>query len=126
MLFLFIALTVFDKQAFSQSLVNNDYSLFFYDKSGEKFESQSAKFVLTPSGNIMVSATFKLPNGHPLVPEKGVKTIVVRQFVTDIFGEEHALYCITNINSAGIFSVNYHLNGAGNLFPNGWGIYFQL
>lgn len=126
MLFLFIAFFSFNKQVYSQSFVNKDYKLVFFDKAGGKFESYSANFVATPTGNILISATFQLPKGHFLVPDKGVATIAVRQFATDIFGEEQVLFCITNINSSGRFSVSYHMNGAGNLSPNGWGIYFKL
>jgi hypothetical protein len=108
---------MFCQHVYSQAIVNNDYSLIFDDRNGGEFKSVNAKIVLNPAGNIQITATFQLPKDHFLVPTSGTKTIGVKQTTTDIFGETHQLWCITKINSSGRFTVNYHLNGAGNIFP---------
>lgn len=113
---------LFCQHVYSQAFVNNDYSLIFDDNRGGEFKSVNAKIVLNPAGNIQITATFQLPKGHFLVPTSGTKTIAVRQKTTDIYGESHTLWCITKINSSGRFSVNYHLNGAGTVFPAAYGL----
>jgi hypothetical protein len=112
-----LSIFLFCQHGYSQAIVNNDYSLIFDDRKGGEFKSVNAKIVLNPAGNIQITATFQLPKGHFLVPKSGTKTIGVKQTTNDIYGEPHVLWCITNINSSGRFSVNYHLNGAGTVFP---------
>lgn len=112
-----LSILMFSQHVYPQAFVNNDYKLFFYDGTGASFESVKAKVVLSPSGNIQITATFQLPTGHKLVPTSGTKTIGVKQTTTDIYGDSHQLWCITKINTTGSFTVNYHLNGAGNIFP---------
>lgn len=117
-----LSILLFSQHVYPQAVVNNDYKLFFYDADGIKFESLNAKIVLNPAGNIHISVTFQLPKSHDLVPTSGTKSIAVRQRTTDIYGEPHTLWCITKINSSGRFSVNYHLNGAGTVFPAVYGL----
>jgi hypothetical protein len=123
---LILSFFLFSHYIYAQALVNKDYSLIFEDAIGEEFKSVNAKVVLNPAGNIQINATFQLPKDHELVPKSGTKTIAVRLITNDIFEVKHRLIYITNINPTGRFNVNYHLNGGGNFFPNGWGIYLKI
>lgn len=120
-----LSIFLFYQHSYSQALVNNDYSLIFDDNNGGEFKSVNAKIVLNPAGNIQITATFQLPKDNKLVPTSGTKTIGVNQTTTDINGEPHVQWCITKINSTGRFTVNYHLNGAGYVFPAAYRLYFS-
>lgn len=120
-----LSILLFSQHIYPQTVVNNDYSLIFSDKMGGEFKSINAKIIKTPAGNIQITATFQLPKGHFLVPKTGTKTIGVNQETTDLYGDTHLLWFITKINSSGRFTVNYHLNGAGYVFPAAYRLYFS-
>lgn len=122
---LLLSIFLFSQHVYPRALVNNNYSLIFEDGKGGEFKSINAKIVRNPAGNIHITATFQLPKGHFLVPKTGTKTIGVNQTTTDINGESHVQWCITKINSSGRFTVNYHLNGAGYVFPAAYRLYFS-
>jgi len=108
----------------AQAKVDNSFGMVFIEDDLE-YPSISGKFVMGPSGNIMITATFQLDERSGLIPEKGVNTIAVR-YVLAGDQEEYKMLYIVNIPPSGRFTINYHLNGAGDYFPNGWGIYWKL
>lgn len=108
-------------KSFAQAEVIFDNTFTFDDQKGGIFYSIESKSVLTPEGNILKTAVFKLPEDHFLVPETGVKSIGVGLTVVDIYGEEHYLvnYNI-KIHKDGTFKIILHLNKSGEVFPRGW------
>jgi len=57
-------------KSFAQAEVIFDNTFTFDDQKGGIFYSIESKSVLTPEGNILKTAVFKLPEDHFLVPEK--------------------------------------------------------
>ena len=105
-------------QAKSQAEVIFDKVVTFKDKNGGVFESIDSKTTLSPSGNIVKTATFKLPQGHSLVPEKGVNYIGARIKETNILGQLVTMSdLMVAINKNGMFKITLHSNGAGTIFP---------
>lgn len=112
------------EKAEAQATVDNSFGMVLLE-DGLEYPSLSGKFIMTPGGNIMITASFQLDERSKLIPEQGVNTIVVR-YLFQGTGEENVLLYIVNIPPSGRFTINYHLNGAGDFFPNGWGIYWNI
>ena len=111
--------------AHAQAVVNNSFGIVFIENQNLEYPAVSGKFTMAPSGNIMITATFQLDERSGLIPDNGVNTIAVQYFLT-VDEEEYQMLYIVNIPKSGRFTINYHLNGAGDFFPNGWGIYWKL
>lgn len=104
--------------AMSQAEVVFGNTVVFKDKKGGVFECISSKTTMTPSGNIVKTATFQLPENHYLVPEKWTTYIAGIIKETNVFGEEVVMIDFNvAIHRNGKFKVEYHSNGAGNIFP---------
>lgn len=118
-LLMFFAFGIFSSfQAKSQAEVIFDNVITFKDANGDIFESINSKTTLSASGNIVKTATFQLPKGHYLIPEKGVKYIGARVKETNIFGELVVMYDYrVAIDKNGKFKITVHSNGAGTIFP---------
>lgn len=119
----------------SQSVSITEKDMTFTDRDGTTFYSTRSRTVKLPSGFILKTASFQLPEDHPIVPEKGTKIIAMRfvlSYLTDESGEpilddegnKIPLEFITDekvdINHKGKFNVSMHLNGAGHSLPVGW------
>jgi hypothetical protein len=102
----------------AQAEVIFDSDIIFKDGHGEVFHSISSKTTLAPSGNIVKTADFKLPEDHDLVPEKGKSYIATWIKATDYLGNEVVMidYNVT-IDKSGYFTIKYHSNCAGTIFP---------
>lgn len=111
--------------AHAQAQANNSFGIVFLENSNLAYPAISGKFTKTPGGNILISGNFQLDERSGLIPEKGVRTIAVRYVLKD-GQEEYEMLSIVNIPPSGRFSINFHLNGAGDFFPNGWGMYWKL
>ncbi|HAX95991.1 MAG TPA: hypothetical protein DCY35_05645 [Prolixibacteraceae bacterium] len=98
----------------AQAIVITEHEVFFIDTNDNEFPSIQAKSIVSPNGNVTITASFKLPAGHELIPEKETKIIGVNLYREDI---GVTLWCILNIPPSGRFTIHYHLNGAGNFFP---------
>lgn len=121
---LILAGIFFSEKTTAQATVDNSFGMVFIEDDLE-YPSISGKFIMTPGGNIMITASFQLDERSGLIPDKGVNTIAVK-YVFQGTEEEHELLYIVNIPPSGRFTINYHLNGAGDFFPNGWGIYWNI
>lgn len=125
--FIFIAIFVLStsvaKEATAQAIVVHDAELTFNvphpNRDDAKIEliSLSSKTTITPSGNIVKTATFQLPDDNFLIPEKGTKTIIVGKLTVDgvQLRDERV-----EIKKSGKFKVTFHMNGAGTASPVGW------
>ena len=106
---------------FAQAEVSFAGTIQFKDGDGGVFNSEESKTTITPSGNVVKTAHFQLPDGHFLIPKKGTNYLPVGLNYIDEYGEKHVLanYNI-KVGKNGKFKVVLHLNGAGSIFPLGW------
>lgn len=106
----------FDANAQAEVIFNSD--IVFKDGQGGEFHSISSKTTLSPSGNIVKTAYFELPEGHILIPKSGKKFVAAKITGKDIDGNEVDMYDINiGIDKRGKFKITYHSNGAGTIFP---------
>ena len=112
-LFLFAAV-LYSSTSQAQAVVITDHEVIFIDKDGNEIPSIQAKSIVSPNGNVTITATFQLPDGHYLIPTKGFNIIGANLYREDI---GIRLWCILNIPPSGRFTIKYHLNGAGSVFP---------
>ena len=111
----------------SQVVVVHDQNMTFTDADGAIHHSIRSKSITLPSGFLLKTATFQLPQDNNLVPDKGTKVIGMR-FVLEYTDDENdkmiPIKFITDekvdINHKGKFNVVMHLNGAGSSLPIGW------
>ena len=117
-LLVFVSTLFLSFTANAQAEVIFDSDIIFKDGQGEVFYSISSKTTLTPSGNIVKTADFKLPEDHYLVPDKGKNYIATWIKATDYLGNEVVMidYNVT-IDKSGYFTIKYHSNSAGTTFP---------
>ncbi|MEN8117673.1 MAG: hypothetical protein ABFS16_11880 [Bacteroidota bacterium] len=116
-----VCILVPTQSIFAQAEIEFNNTITFLDGKGGKFKSISSKTTTTPSGNIVKTATFQLPEGHHLIPEKGKEYIPVGITITDGYGVKYLLINRNiKVGKSGEFKVVLHLNGAGSEFPNGW------
>lgn len=122
--FAVFVLTVFAvNDAAAQAIVIHDSELTFYVPHPNRgdatmdLKSISSKTTITPSGNIMKTATFQLPDDNFLIPEKGTKTIIVGKLTVDgvLLRDERV-----DVKKSGKFSITLHSNGSGTSSPKGW------
>lgn len=117
-LLLFVVGILSSYQAKSQAEVVVDKDVIFYDGEGGVFYSESSKTTFTPSGNILKTASFQLPEDHFLVPGKGKYYIITRIKEIDLLGNQVTMYDVNvAIDKSGKFTINYHSNSAGTIFP---------
>ncbi len=117
---LFFAAVFYSSTSQAQAIVITDHEVIFIDKDGNEIPSIQAKSIVTPSGNVTITATFQLDIGNELVPEKGTKTILAVLERDDADNEYNSVFCVVNIPPSGRFTIKYHLNGAGYVFPQSW------
>ena len=92
--------------------------MVFYDKDKKPHYSIHSKTTLSPSGNIVKTAVFQLPQGHSLIPENGKNFIAAKIISADIFGNEEMMFDINiGVDKTGKFKITYHSNGAGTITP---------
>lgn len=109
----------FEAHAQAEIVLGNTY--YFNDGEGGKFESIDSKTVTSPSGNVLKTITFKLPEGHFLVPQKGKEYVPVGIVSKDETGKVHAFINYNvKVGKSGEFKVVLHQNSAGYIYPLGW------
>lgn len=117
-LLVFVCSTFYSFQVNAQAEVVFGKEVVFYDKQKEPHVSISSKTTLTPSGNIVKTAYFQLPEGHILIPKSGKNFVAAKITSEDIEGNEVDMYDINiGIDKRGKFKITYHSNGAGTIFP---------
>jgi len=62
----------------SQAFVIHDQTRVLYTGYNEGYLPEDSYAVVTPSGNLIISATYQLDSEDPLVPDKGVNKVLVR------------------------------------------------
>ncbi len=122
-------------EAKSQAVTIHDNVMTFTDGKGDTFYSTRSKTIELPSGFILKTASFQLPEDNYLVPDKGTHLIGMRfilSYLTDEYGnpllddedkpipDEFITDEKVDINHKGKFNVTMHLNGAGHFLPIGW------
>jgi hypothetical protein len=113
-------------ETFAQAEVVFGNEVAFYDYDKEPHISISSKTTLTPSGNIVKTADFQLPEGHELIPEKGKNFVAAKITSVDIEGNVVVMYDVNiGIDKTGKFSITYHSNGAGTISPAKYKRYFD-
>jgi hypothetical protein len=120
---LFLLLNVFSFSVQAQAKVDNEFEISFIDDNGIPHPAVRAKKTISAFGNIIISASFQLPENHELVPPKGWwPRIIEVQFET--ISKDGTLVFISDekvdIPSNGKFNVSLHMNGSGNSLPWGW------
>ena len=114
---LFFAAVLYSSTIQAQAIVITDHEVVFFDNESKPIPSIQAKSIVAPNGNITIIATFQLEKGNDLIPEKGVYIIGVSLFRP---GLDEPLIYVVNIPPSGRFTIKYHLNGAGYIFPQAW------
>ena len=117
---LLFATVLYSSTSQAQAILITEHEVFFIDSQDNEFPSIQAKSIVSPNGNVTITASFKLPAGHELIPEKETKTILAVLERLDAGNEYNAVFCVVNIPPSGRFTIKYHLNGAGYVFPNVW------
>ena len=114
---LLFAAVLYSSTSQAQAIVITNHEVIFIDKDGNEIPSIQAKSIVSPNGNVTITATFQLQKGHYLIPKKGTNIIGASLYRE---GLDEPLICIVNIPPTGKFTIKYHLNGAGNVFPAYW------
>mgnify|MGYP000415733920 CR=1 FL=1 len=125
-LLIFVSSLFLTVKTYAQAEIVIGKEVVFYDKDKNPHSSISSKTTLTPSGNIVKTAYFQLPDKHDLIPEKGKTFVAAKITSADIDGNEVTMYDINiGIDKTGKFKITYHSNGAGTVFPAKYRIWFQ-
>jgi len=114
---LFFAAVFYSSTSQAQAIVITNHEVVFIDADGKEFPSIQAKSIVSPNGNVTIIATFQLEKGNDLILQKGVNIIGVSLFRQ---GLAEPLIYVVNIPPSGRFTIKYHLNGAGHIFPQVW------
>ena len=122
---LLFAAVLYSSTSQAQALVITDHEVVFYDKNEVPFPSIQAKSIVSPNGNVTIIASFQLDEGNELVPEKGIITILAVLEREDADNEYNSVFCVVNIPPSGRFTIKYHMNGAGYVFPQVWEPYLK-
>ncbi len=119
----FILTVFYSNSASAQAVIVRDNVLTFTcphpagDSRSTEFESITSKSIITPSGNVVKTAVFQLPEGNFLIPAKGEKSIIATRLEVDGIVLRDAR---VEVKSSGRFKVTFHLNGSGTSSPLGW------
>lgn len=109
------------KNTSAQAEVVFGNTITFYDEDRNPFPSIESKSIITPTGNILKTAVFQLPEGHNLIPEKGKNYIPAGLSVIDNNEEKQLLINYNvKVGKDGKFTIVLHLNSSGSIFPRGW------
>lgn len=120
---IFILTVFYSNNASAQAVIVRDNVLTFRfphpDRTSEliTIESVSSKSTTTPSGNVVKTAIFQLPEGNFLIPAKGEKSIIATKLKVDGVVLRDAR---VEVKKTGTFKVILHLNGSGTSSPGGW------
>lgn len=135
LILVFACAILYSKETKSQAVVVMNSRMVFTDGDGVIFNSIRSKTVTLPSGFILKTASFQLPEDHPLVPKKSTRIIGIRFILSyemdenneplldedgNMIPKEFITDEKADINHKGKFNVTLHLNGAGNYLPIGW------